>query len=179
MFTKKPSENIEDTEGKLVKIEGRLSGSQPMSAKKPPVFDVPLKPVSLQNYTAVEKEEVILMCELSKASGEVKWFKDGNEIYPSKNVLFQSDGKKRMLVIKKTAKSDMAAYTCDCGTDKTTAELSIEGNTCGLPGSAHLKTLEGILRRIFVNGVNVSKVSIKYLCTCDNPPCLRWDDSRI
>uniref|UniRef100_A0A8C6U1A9 Ig-like domain-containing protein n=1 Tax=Neogobius melanostomus TaxID=47308 RepID=A0A8C6U1A9_9GOBI len=84
----------------------------------------------LQNYTAVEKEEVILMCELSKASGEVKWFKDGNEIYPSKNVLFQSDGKKRMLVIKKTAKSDMAAYTCDCGTDKTTAELSIEGNTC-------------------------------------------------
>lgn len=31
MFTKKPSENIEDVEGKLVKIEGRVSGSQPMS----------------------------------------------------------------------------------------------------------------------------------------------------
>lgn len=30
-FTKKPSENIEDTEGKLVKLEGRVSGSQPMS----------------------------------------------------------------------------------------------------------------------------------------------------
>lgn len=31
MFTKKPSEKIEDIEGKLLKIEGRVSGSQPMS----------------------------------------------------------------------------------------------------------------------------------------------------
>lgn len=31
MFTKKPSEHIEDTEGKLVKMEGRVSGSQPIS----------------------------------------------------------------------------------------------------------------------------------------------------
>lgn len=31
MFTKKPSEHIEDMEGKLVKIEGRVTGSQPMS----------------------------------------------------------------------------------------------------------------------------------------------------
>uniref|UniRef100_A0A8C5CYA7 Titin n=1 Tax=Gadus morhua TaxID=8049 RepID=A0A8C5CYA7_GADMO len=30
-FTKKPSESIEDTEGKLVKIEGRVAGSQPMA----------------------------------------------------------------------------------------------------------------------------------------------------
>lgn len=31
VFTKKPSEQMEDTEGRLVKIEGRVSGSQPMS----------------------------------------------------------------------------------------------------------------------------------------------------
>ncbi|KAG7233679.1 hypothetical protein INR49_006716 [Caranx melampygus] len=80
----------------------------------------------LQNYTAVEKDEVILSCELSKASGEVQWFKDGKEIYPSKNVLLQSDGKKRTLVIKKASKSDMGTFTCDCGTDKTTAQLNIE-----------------------------------------------------
>lgn len=89
--------------------------------------------VKLQSYTAVEKDEVILSCELSKAVGEVKWFKDGSEIYPSKNILFQSDGKKRLLVIKKAAKSNVGAYTCDCGTDKTTADLNIEGNVCGDP----------------------------------------------
>lgn len=30
-FTKKPLEHIEDAEGKLVKLEGRVSGSQPLS----------------------------------------------------------------------------------------------------------------------------------------------------
>lgn len=84
----------------------------------------------LQNYTAVEKDEVILSCELSKATAEVKWFKDGKEIFPSKNIVFQSDGKKRMLVIKKAAKSSVGSYACDCGTDKTTANLNIEGNAC-------------------------------------------------
>lgn len=88
--------------------------------------------VKLQNYTAVEKDEVILSCELSKAAGNVKWFKDEEEIFPSKNVLIQSDGKKRTLVIKKAAKSSVGAYTCDCGTDKTTANLNIEGKPAAI-----------------------------------------------
>lgn len=89
--------------------------------------------VKLQNYTAVEKDEVILSCEVSKATGQVTWFKDGSEVFPSRNVLIQSDGKKRTLVIKKAAKSNMGAYTCDCSTDKTTAHLYIEGKTRGEP----------------------------------------------
>lgn len=84
--------------------------------------------VKLQNYTAVEKDEVILSCELSKATTDVKWFKDGEEIFPSKNILIHSDGKKRMLVIKKAAKSSAGTYTCSCSTDKTTSDLNIEGN---------------------------------------------------
>lgn len=84
--------------------------------------------VKLQNYTAVEKDEVVLSCELSKATAEVKWFKDGEEIFPSKNILIHSDGKKRMLVIKKAAKSSAGTYTCSCSTDKTTSDLNIEGN---------------------------------------------------
>lgn len=87
--------------------------------------------VKLQNYTAVEKDRVVLSCELSKAVAEVRWFKDTEEIFPSKNISFQSDGRKRMMVIKRAAKSSLGAYTCDCGTDKTTANLNIEGNTCG------------------------------------------------
>lgn len=84
--------------------------------------------VRLQNYTAIEKDEVLLSCELSKATGDVKWFKDGEEVFPSKNILIQSDGKKRMMVIKKAARSSAGTYTCSCGTDKTTCDLNIEGN---------------------------------------------------
>lgn len=89
--------------------------------------------VRLQNYAAVEKDEVVLSCELSRAAAEVRWFRDGNEIFPSKNVLLQSDGRKRSLVIRKVAQSHAGAYTCDCGTDKTAADLNIEGNPapCG------------------------------------------------
>ena len=84
--------------------------------------------VKLQNYTAVEKDEVILSCELSKATADVKWFKDGEEIFPSKSISIHSDGKKRMLVIKKAAKRSAGTYTCSCVTDKTTCDLNIEGN---------------------------------------------------
>ena len=85
----------------------------------------------LQNYTAVEKDEVKLVCELSKAVADVKWFKDGKEITPSKNIAFSSDGKKRILLVRKAEKSNIGEYTCDCGSDKTTANLSIEGK-CGI-----------------------------------------------
>lgn len=81
----------------------------------------------LQDYTAVEKDEVILQCEISKADAPVKWFKDGEEIKPSKNVVIKADGKKRMLILKKALKSDIGQYTCDCGTDKTSGKLDIEG----------------------------------------------------
>merc|ERR1711964_51532 len=80
----------------------------------------------LQNYTAVEKDEVSLVCELSKSSGEVKWYKDGKEIFPSKNIAIKTDGKKRILTIKTADRSNIGSYTCDCGSDKTTADLNIE-----------------------------------------------------
>lgn len=67
------------------------------------------------------------MCELSKSSAQVKWFKDGKEIIPSKNVIIKADGKKRILTVKKAEKANIGDYVCDCGSDKTTAKLNIEG----------------------------------------------------
>lgn len=81
----------------------------------------------LQDYTAVEKDEVVLQCEISKADAPVKWFKDGQEIKPSKNAIIKADGKKRILILKKALKPDIGQYTCDCGTDKTSGKLNIEG----------------------------------------------------
>ncbi|KAG7276471.1 hypothetical protein CRUP_033909, partial [Coryphaenoides rupestris] len=80
----------------------------------------------LQNYTAVEKDEVSLVCELSKPAADVKWFKDSKEIIPSKSITVRADGKKCILTVKKAAKANIGAYTCDCGSDKTTANLNIE-----------------------------------------------------
>lgn len=81
----------------------------------------------LHDYSVTEKDELTMVCELSKPNAEVKWFKGGQQITPSKNVAIKADGKRRMLIIKKTEKADIGEYTCDCDSDKTTAKLNIEG----------------------------------------------------
>ncbi|KAJ8416941.1 hypothetical protein AAFF_G00328190 [Aldrovandia affinis] len=113
--------SIDDTS--LIKAEAMGKSSEAMLTV---LEGEPYFTTKLQDYTAVEKDEVVLVCELSKSAAEVKWFKDGQEITPSKNVLMKSEGKKRMLIVKKAEKANIGEYTCDCGSDKTTAKLNIE-----------------------------------------------------
>jgi len=82
--------------------------------------------VKLQDYTAVEKDEVNLDCELSK-DVPVKWFHNETEIKASKMVTMKVEGKRRILNIKKIEEKEKGLYVCDCGTDKTSATVSIEG----------------------------------------------------
>lgn len=83
--------------------------------------------VKLQDYTAVEKDDVTLDCELSK-DVPVKWFHNEIEIKASKMVSMKAEGNRRILHIKKVANKDSGNYVCDCGTDKTMATMNIEGN---------------------------------------------------
>lgn len=94
--------------------------------------------VKLQDYTAVEKDEVVLDCELSK-DVDVMWYHNEAEIKASKTVAVKAEGKRRTLVIKRVGDEDKGQYVCDCGTDKTTAVLHIEGKALHhLLTSAHV-----------------------------------------
>lgn len=84
--------------------------------------------VKLQDYTATEKDEVSLDCELSK-DVPVIWYHNETEVIASKTVVMKSEGVHRSLVLKKVESSALGEYKCDCGTDKTTATLNIEGKT--------------------------------------------------
>lgn len=81
----------------------------------------------MQDCTVVEKEEVTLDCELSK-DVPVKWFHNEIEIKASKMVSIKVEGKRRILSIKKTQQKDKGVYVCDCATDKTSANVNIEGD---------------------------------------------------
>lgn len=59
VFTKKPSEHMEDTEGKLIKIEGRVSGSQPMSVSW---FKDSTEICSCDKYDISFKSNVAVLC---------------------------------------------------------------------------------------------------------------------
>lgn len=59
MFTKKPSEHIEDTEGKLVKLEGRVSGSQPIAVSW---YKDDTELFSSEKYDISFKSNVAVLC---------------------------------------------------------------------------------------------------------------------
>lgn len=82
--------------------------------------------VKLQDYTAVEKDEVVLDCELNK-DVNVMWYHNETEVKASKMLTIKAEDKRRSLVIRRVGDKDKGQYVCDCGTDKTTATLHIEG----------------------------------------------------
>ncbi|XP_014915328.1 obscurin-like protein 1 isoform X11 [Poecilia latipinna] len=82
--------------------------------KAPPATftDIPEKDLF---RTAVEQEQLILSCEVSRTDGVVQWYKDGTEIQPSNNVSMEAEGAKRNLIINSAKLSDTGAYTCRTG----------------------------------------------------------------
>ncbi|XP_014827500.1 PREDICTED: obscurin-like protein 1 isoform X11 [Poecilia mexicana] len=82
--------------------------------KAPPATftDIPEKDLF---RTAVEQEQLILSCEVSRTDGVVQWYKDGTEIQPSNNVSMEAEGTKRNLIINSAKLSDSGAYTCRTG----------------------------------------------------------------
>lgn len=98
--------------------------------------------VKLQDYTAVEKDDIILDCELSKEV-PVKWYHNDTEIKASKMVTMKAEGKRRILSLKRAEDKNKGNYICDCGTDKTMANINIEGKHLKL--CSHLKCKTKIL----------------------------------
>lgn len=82
--------------------------------------------VKLQDFTATEKDELLLNCELSK-DVPVVWYHSEKEITASKTVVLKSEGTRRSLLLKRVEQSNGGTYTCDCGTDKTSAVIDVQG----------------------------------------------------
>lgn len=79
----------------------------------------------LKSQQLIEKDTVTLACELDDAAGDVKWFKNDEEIVPDKRVQVVKDGRKRKLVIKDAKVTDAGQYACVSNADKTQAEIVI------------------------------------------------------
>ncbi|XP_040912803.1 obscurin-like protein 1 isoform X8 [Toxotes jaculatrix] len=82
--------------------------------KAPPVTfaDIPEEDLF---KSVVEKEQLVLSCEVSRTDGVVQWYKDGTEMQPSDNVTMQAEGTKRSLTIHSAQLSDTGTYTCRAG----------------------------------------------------------------
>lgn len=90
------------------------------------VVEYPYKFVKvLKSQQLIEKDKVTLACELDDAGGDVKWFKNGEELQLDRRVTAVKDGRKRKLVINDAKVSDAGQYSCVSNADKTEAEIII------------------------------------------------------
>uniref|UniRef100_A0A803K8E4 non-specific serine/threonine protein kinase n=1 Tax=Xenopus tropicalis TaxID=8364 RepID=A0A803K8E4_XENTR len=111
---------MDDSGPVAFKSEG-LQSTAKLTVKEPPVkITLPLKDIK-----APEKEKVTFECEVSRPNAEVKWFKDGSVLKPSKKVAIISQAKKRSVTIHKCEHEDQGTYVCDAGDDKTSANLTV------------------------------------------------------
>lgn len=98
------------------------------NAPEPPVMIVePRDDVVMESYTS---EEVYLQCELSRSSGKVRWFKDGQVVEDDQNSrLLVSEGPYRRVVIPSSRVEDSGEYVCETDGDSVFFQLTVKGKT--------------------------------------------------
>ncbi|KAG6929398.1 obscurin, cytoskeletal calmodulin and titin-interacting RhoGEF, partial [Chelydra serpentina] len=111
---------LEDSGLISFKAEGIHSSGRLIVTELPVKISKPL--VDIQ---APEKDKVTFECELSRPNVEVKWFKNGSELRPSKKVAIISQEIKRSLIIHKCDYDDQGTYVCDAADDKSSATLMV------------------------------------------------------
>lgn len=95
------------------------------SNTEPPVMIVePKDDIVMESYIT---EEIHLQCELSRSSGKVRWFKDGQVLEESNNVQLISEGPYRRLTILSGSVEDGGEYVCETDGDSVFFQLTVKG----------------------------------------------------
>lgn len=77
--------------------------------------------------SVVEKEELVLSCDVSRPDGAVQWYKDGTEIHTNPDNTIQAEGSKRKVTIHSAQLSDTGTYTCRAGDNVLIFKVNIRG----------------------------------------------------
>lgn len=79
---------------------------------------------------AAVSQKATLSCEVADTKMEVKWYKDGKLLTPSRGVCADSKGKIRQLVVESVEKKDAGEYICEAGADKLAFKVQVTGMMC-------------------------------------------------
>ncbi|XP_034720665.1 obscurin-like protein 1a isoform X1 [Etheostoma cragini] len=110
-----------------------------VNVRETPVMIVePKDDVVMESYVS---EEIHLQCELSRSSGRVQWFKDGQEVEESNNIKLISEGPYRRLTILNGSVEDGGEYVCETDGDSVFFQLSVKEPLVRIisPGEAELE----------------------------------------
>ncbi|XP_048835457.1 obscurin-like protein 1 isoform X14 [Brienomyrus brachyistius] len=93
------------------------------------ICEKPVKILSKSNRTEQQfetSEDIVLECELSRANGIAKWYKDGENIVENEHFYFEEEGTFRSLVIMNAELTDSGKYVCDVRDDKIVFHVTVK-----------------------------------------------------
>uniref|UniRef100_A0A670YQC2 Obscurin-like protein 1 n=1 Tax=Pseudonaja textilis TaxID=8673 RepID=A0A670YQC2_PSETE len=70
-------------------------------------------------------DRVVLTCELSCPNAPVQWYKDGEELEEGKDLLFESEGPHRRLILPSAQFQDTGEFVCDAGGDSAFFSVTV------------------------------------------------------
>lgn len=73
-------------------------------------------------------DDIILVCELSRANATVSWYKDNKLIDDTDRYCSEEQGVFRSLVVLNAGLEDSGEYTCDAKDDKMLFYITVKGN---------------------------------------------------
>ncbi|XP_016146841.1 obscurin-like isoform X8 [Sinocyclocheilus grahami] len=88
----------------------------------------------LKDASAEEKSAVSFDCETAQPASEVTWLKGTKEIRAGGRYELMQKGTVLILKVKDLEKSDSEVYTCDIGSTKSTAKLTVKVVPAGFKG---------------------------------------------
>ncbi|KAM9836161.1 obscurin-like protein 1a [Aulostomus maculatus] len=102
---------------------GQNSMDFTVNIREPPVMIVdPKDDVVMESYIS---EDIHLQCELSRTSGKVQWFKDGQELQETSKIQLTSEGPYRRLTILSSTRDDGGEYICETNGDSVFFQLNV------------------------------------------------------
>ncbi|XDV30097.1 hypothetical protein PO909_033087 [Leuciscus waleckii] len=105
---------------------------------------IPISEVEKNKSTEVDSP-IVLKCELSDATAQVLWCKDGKELALNPGLNFQTDGNMRKLTVQSAKLSDTGNYTCHVPGDTVSFMVDVQAHPVrfsALPEIARNKFIE-------------------------------------
>lgn len=83
----------------------------------------------LENQEVLEGDKAVLACETSQPDCRVTWLKGSTVLTSGEKYSIQQSATAHTLCIHKLNVKDSGEYTCDTGDKRSTASLTVKGNT--------------------------------------------------